>query len=98
VIQASSPITIKENVHLSFASKLITAGLDLNDSSRKKHISNPIIVEKNVWIGANATVLRGVTLGEYSAIAAGAVVTKNVEPYTLVAGILAKKIRSLNNE
>lgn len=40
----------------------------------------------------------GCTLGEYSVIAAGAIVTKNVEPYTLVAGIPARRIKSLNNE
>jgi acetyltransferase-like isoleucine patch superfamily enzyme len=63
IIQASSKIIIKENVHLSFASKLITAGLDLTDNNRKKHISNPIIIEKNVWIGTGATILGGVYFG-----------------------------------
>lgn len=54
-----------------------------------------IIVEDEVWIGANVTVLPGVTIGTCSIIGAGSVVTKNVEPYSIYAGIPAKKIRAL---
>lgn len=54
-----------------------------------------IIVEDEVWIGANVTVLPGVTIGTCSIIGAGSVVTKDVEPYSIYAGIPAKKIREL---
>lgn len=54
-----------------------------------------IIIEDDVWIAAKATVLKGVRIGKGAVVAAGAVVTKNVEPYTLVAGVPAKAIRSL---
>jgi maltose O-acetyltransferase len=57
-----------------------------------------VIVEDDAWIGASATILPGVKIGKGAIIGAGAVVTKNVEPYTVVAGIPAKAIRILNTE
>ena len=50
-------------------------------------------IEDDVWIGGNATVLQGVTIGKGAVVAAGAVVSKNVEPYSVVAGVPAKKIK-----
>jgi len=50
------------------------------------------VVEKNVRIGANTTILSGVRVGEDSVIGAGAVVTKDVEPYSVVTGVPAKKV------
>jgi maltose O-acetyltransferase len=57
--------------------------------------SAPIILEENVWIGVRATVLRGVTIGAGSVVAAGSVVTKDVPPRTLVGGLPAKVLREL---
>ncbi|QHT72151.1 acyltransferase [Rhodocytophaga rosea] len=56
-------------------------------------LTAPIIIEDNVWIGANVTVLKGVRIGKGAVIAAQAVVTKNVPPHSLVAGNPAKLIR-----
>ena len=56
------------------------------------HILSPIIIEDDVWIGANSVILAGVTLGKGCVVGAGAVVTKNVEPYSIVGGVPAKKI------
>jgi len=53
----------------------------------------PIHIGKNVWIGANATVLAGVTIGDAVVVAAGAVVTKDVQPNTVVGGVPAKLIK-----
>lgn len=50
------------------------------------------LIARDVWVGRNAIVLRGVTLGEGAIVAAGAVVTKDVEPYTVVAGVPARKV------
>jgi acetyltransferase-like isoleucine patch superfamily enzyme len=52
-------------------------------------ISNPpnsVVIEDDVWIGSRATILKGVKIGKGSVVASNSVVTKNVEPYTLVAG------------
>ena len=52
-----------------------------------------VVIERNVWIGANATVLPGVRLGEGAIVGAGAVVTSDVPPGTLVLGVPARVIR-----
>lgn len=54
-----------------------------------------IIIEDKVWIGACAVILQGVTIHEGAVIAAGAVVTRDVDPYTVVGGIPAKKIKDI---
>ena len=56
----------------------------------------PIIIEDDVWIGASVTVLPGVTIGKHSIIGAGSVVTKDVPPDCVVAGVPAKVIKKLN--
>src|SRR6185312_15506263 len=60
--------------------------------------SAPVIIADNVWIGMNATILKGVTIGENSVVAAGSVVTKSVPPNTVVAGnpaVVVKKFQAL---
>jgi maltose O-acetyltransferase len=58
-------------------------------------VAATIIIEDDVWIGANVTILPGITIGTCSVIGAGSVVTKDVEPYSIYAGIPAKMIRNL---
>ena len=55
----------------------------------------PIVLENDVWIGANSVIVRGVEIGEGAIVAAGSVVTKNVPPYTIVGGNPARVIREL---
>ena len=57
--------------------------------------SKGVKIKNDVWIGGGAIVLNGITIGECSIIAAGAVVVKDVEPYTIVAGNPAKKIKEI---
>lgn len=57
-----------------------------------------IVVEKEAWLGANCVILPGVTIKEGCIIGAGAVVTKDTSPYSIYAGVPAKKIRELNND
>ncbi|HOK41430.1 MAG TPA: acyltransferase [bacterium] len=72
---------------------------DLSVSMQKaKPIYKEIIIEDDVWIGANCVVKCGVRIGKGAVIAAGAVVTRDVEEYSIVAGVPAKKIGSRNEK
>ena len=71
---------------------------DWNSASgeyRWRTFAKPVIIGDGCWIGANATIIGGVTIGEGAVVAAGAVVTKDVPPHTLVGGVPAKYIKSL---
>lgn len=58
----------------------------------------PIIIEDKAWIGFNTIILKGVSIGEGAIVAAGSVITKDVEPYTMVGGNPATLIKRLTNE
>jgi acetyltransferase-like isoleucine patch superfamily enzyme len=89
-------VTIADLVMIGPNVNLITAGHALPPSQRRAYLeAKPIVIERNVWIATGATIIGGVTVGENSVVAAGAVVTKNVPPNSLVAGVPAKVIRSL---
>lgn len=77
---------------------LATINHDLNPSMKRKNHYAPIKIGNNVWIGSNATILQGVTIGEWAVIAAGAVVTEDVEPYAVVGGVPAKFIKKVITE
>jgi maltose O-acetyltransferase len=62
---------------------------------RLRPASAPIVLEENVWLGARVTVLKGVTIGRDSVVAAGSVVTRDIPPGTIAAGVPARVIRSL---
>jgi acetyltransferase-like isoleucine patch superfamily enzyme len=74
---------------------IITSGHPLEYTQRRSTVGKPIIIERNVWIAAGATIIGGVTIGENSVVAAASVVTKNVPPNTFVAGNPARAIRSV---
>jgi len=58
--------------------------------------NDKIIIENDVWIGANVTIFPGIKIGKCSVIGAGSVVIKDIEPYSIYAGVPAKRIRKLN--
>lgn len=64
----------------------------------RKDEFRPTLVKKGASIGANATILCGITIGEYAMIGAGSVVTKDVEPYALIVGNPAKQIGKVDKE
>ena len=64
-----------------------------NADSSKNNNTLPVVIENHVWIGAKAIILKGVTIGEGAIVAAGAVVTKDVPPHSIVAGVPARIIR-----
>lgn len=89
-------LDIGDNVMIGPNVNIITTGHPLDPSQRRSvTIGKPIVIERNVWIAAGATVIGGVTIGENSVVAAGAVVTRNVPPNTLVGGNPARVIRSV---
>ena len=93
--QDQGGIEIGDNVLIGHNAVLATANHALAPSLNRKLNYAPIKICDNVWLGANVTVLQGVTIGEWSVVAAGAVVTKDVEPYSIVGGIPAKFIKKV---
>lgn len=92
-------ITIGDDVMLGPNVSLITSGHPLDPATRRKVIlASPIVLERNVWVGAGATVLHGVTVGVDAVVAAGAVVTQNVPAATVVAGVPARVVRSVHDD
>ena len=87
--------------HVNLAQGITVSALNHNFSDTNKRIdeqgvsTNQVTIEDDVWIGANAVILPGVTIGEHCVVAAGAVVTKDVPPHSLVAGVPAKVIKMI---
>jgi acetyltransferase-like isoleucine patch superfamily enzyme len=65
------------------------------DGVRNEYVTNPIIIGSKVWVGANATILSGVSIGDGAVIAAGAVVNRDVPAHTIVGGVPAKVIKEI---
>lgn len=93
------PVTIGNHVNL--AQGITVTALNHNFDDPQKRIdeqgvsTKPVVIEDDIWIGANAVILPGVTIGHHTVVAAGAVVTKDVPPHSLVAGVPAKIIKQL---
>lgn len=77
---------------------LATINHDLNPEENRKNHYAPITIGAHVWIGSNATILPGVTLGDHAVVAAGAVVTQDVPPRTVVGGVPAKVLKVIPEE
>lgn len=90
-IDGRGKVIIGNNVSISHYVKIVTGSHDVMDKKFSGKFAK-IIIEDNVWIGINAIILQDVKIGTGAVICAGAVVTKNVDPYDIVAGIPARKI------
>ncbi|WP_140486010.1 DapH/DapD/GlmU-related protein [Flavobacterium sp. GSA192] len=88
-------ITIEDNVLIAPKVSLLTEGHPTSIEDRHSLIPKPIYIKKNAWIGANSTILSGVTIGENAVVAAGAVVSEDVPDNTIVGGIPAKFIKNI---
>lgn len=88
-------ITIEDDVQIGPRVNLVTENHPVDPTKRKHLDLKAIVIKRNAWIGAGATILPGVTVGENSIVAAGAVVNKHVPANTIVGGVPAKILRSI---
>ena len=88
-------ITLEDHVLIGPRVNLVTENHPLDPASRRGMLCKPILIRRNAWIGAGATILPGVTVGENAVVAAGAVVNRDVADNTVVGGIPAKVIRDI---
>jgi acetyltransferase-like isoleucine patch superfamily enzyme len=87
-------IDLGDDVMVGPGARLISSGHPLDPTLRRRQVTAaPIVIGRNVWIGAGATILQGVTIGPDAVVAAGAVVTTDVPPAVLVAGVPARPIK-----
>lgn len=88
-------ITIEDNVLIAPKVSLLSEGHPTAPENRHALVPKAIHIKNNAWIGAGATILPGVTIGENAIVAAGAVVSKDVSDNTIVGGIPAKIIKTI---
>lgn len=91
VLDGRDKLTIGDHVDIASEVMIYNGQHDINDASFKA-VFEPVVIEDYVFIGPRAIILPGVTLGKGSVVGAGAVVTKDVEPFTIVGGVPAKEI------
>jgi acetyltransferase-like isoleucine patch superfamily enzyme len=93
VLDARYGLRIGRNVNLSSQVMIWSAQHDYRSPSFAS-TGGPVTIEDNAWLGPRSVILPGVTVGKGAVVAAGAVVTKDVEPYAVVAGVPAVKVRT----
>ena len=98
LVTTDGGVTIGDRVLIGYGTQILSSNHAVPslpgrifDSGHKKA---PVVIEADVWIGANCIMLPGVTIGEVAVVAAGSVVTKNVVAFTYVAGVPAKHIKT----
>lgn len=94
-----APVRIGDYVMIGPHTLITTVNHPISPMGRRKHLSVaiPVTIGNDVWIGGNVTILPGVTIGNNVIVAAGAVVTKDVPDNSLVGGVPAKLIRTIEN-
>lgn len=90
VIFGPNPTIITGDHRIDIVGKYI---IDVSDNEKMPENDAPVIIEDDVWFGANVVVLKGVTIGRGSVVAAGSVVTKSCSPYSIIGGVPAKLIK-----
>jgi acetyltransferase-like isoleucine patch superfamily enzyme len=97
VLDARGGITVGSHCNISSDVAIWTAQHKVR-SNDFEYVTAPVVIEDYVWISYRAIILPGVRIGEGAVVAAGAVVTKDVEPYSLVAGVPASKVGERNHD
>lgn len=94
VVFGPHPTIITGDHRIDIVGKFIS-GVTVEDKfvDGVNHFDQPVIIEDDVWVGANVTILKGVTIGRGSVVAAGAVVTKSCAPYSVIGGVPAKLLK-----
>lgn len=92
--QDTGGITIGDGSLIGHGSTLTTLNHSMDPDRRADMVPAPVVIGRQVWIGAGATVVPGVAVGDGAVVAAGAVVTKDVPAHTVVAGVPAKVVRA----
>ncbi len=97
--ELNAPITIGSNVGIGHHVVLITTDHQTGESSNRSGAvtHSPIIIEDGAWIGANVTILPGVTIGAGSVVAAGSLVSQSVAPNRLVGGVPARPVKTFDS-
>jgi len=96
-ILAQGGVTIGEYTMIAPGVTIVSVNHDYAKSGREawdKQIKKPVTIGRDVWLATGATVLAGVTVGDGAVVAAGSVVTKDVPPHTVVAGVPARVIKT----
>lgn len=97
VVTTDGGVTIGDRVLIGYGSKIMSRNHRIPPNRGRifgaGHDAAPVVIEDDVWIGANCSILPGVTVGEGAVVAAGAVVTKSVAPFTIVGGVPARVLR-----
>lgn len=96
--QDQGGITIGDGTMIGHNVVLATLNHGLSPKDRRTVIPEPIVIGKNVWIGANATILPGVTIGDHAVVAAGAVVSGDIPANVVVGGVPAKTIKNIEHK
>ncbi|TSB47766.1 sugar O-acetyltransferase [Alkalicoccobacillus porphyridii] len=91
-------ITIEDKVLFAPKVNLVTTNHPISPEERRSTYNKPIHIKSGAWIGINATIMPGVTIGRNSIVSAGAVVTKDVEDNVIVAGVPAKVIKEIDSK
>ena len=94
-ISARNLISIGKNCQIATGVVMMDNDFHGTEDRDKIEEPTPIIIEDNVWLATRVIVLKGVTIGKGSTVASGAVVTKDIPPYSIAAGVPAKVIKSI---
>ena len=91
-------ITLEDDVLIGPKVNLVTINHPIEPARRRSTYCAPIVIKRNAWLGVGASVMPGVTIGENAIVAANAVVTKDVAANTIVGGIPAKLLRTIDSQ
>ncbi len=92
VVIAVGNVTIGTNCRIAWDVVIMDSDLHPVDENEQPTVSEPVVIEDNVWIGCRSIVLKGVTIGEGAIVAAGSVVTKSIPPRVIAAGVPARVV------